>query len=209
MKTKFAFFDVDKTIIKGDSMFDLLFYTWRSHPISFIPSLFHIFISVLKYIFSGRKDIRIVKEGIFYVVKYLDETDIENFVKTILLKKRLYSDAFKKIECLKKQNFTILLVSASPHMYIKYIESALNVNMSIGTTIDNFGKIIGENCKHNEKVIRINKWLKKNNLSIDYENSVGFSDSYSADSPMLELVKNRFLINSNLSIDGYQNLSWK
>lgn len=209
MNLKFGFFDVDKTILDGDSMFDLLSYTWKKHPISFIPSIFNIGVSGIKYLFTGGKDVRIAKEGVFYIIKYLSDEEIEDFSINILLKKRAFKDALNEIEKLVSEKFTVVLVSASPYEYLKYFKKPLNVHKIMGTDIDKNGKIIGENCKHNEKVRKINQWLKSENYTIDYENSVGYSDSYDADAPMLELVKNRYLINSKLKINGYENLSWK
>ena len=49
-------------------------------------------------------------------------------------------------------------------------------------------------CKGNEKVERINNFLRESNIEIDYENSYAYSDSKS-DLPMLSLVKNSFLVN--------------
>ena len=56
-----------------------------------------------------------------------------------------------------------------------------------------FGKI-GKNCKGEEKVQRINAWLKEQGLSIDKEHSAGYGDSPS-DAPMLLLTTSPTLVN--------------
>lgn len=209
MKLKFAMFDVDKTLISGDSMFDLLFYTWRKYPASIVPSCFNILLGTFKYIFTGLKDIRLMKNGIFYIVKYLNEDDIYVFTKEILLKKRFYTDALDELNRKKEEGYFNLLVSASPELYLKYFSEMIPADHIIGTIIDEKGKIVGGNCKSHEKVKRINAWLKENSFEIDYENSYGYSDSISADAPMLSLVKNKFLVNSNKTIDGFTNVNWR
>lgn len=41
MKQKFAIFDVDKTVIRTDSMFQFLIYGWKKRPSS-APHLFKV-----------------------------------------------------------------------------------------------------------------------------------------------------------------------
>ena len=53
---------------------------------------------------------------------------------------------------------------------------------------------IGKNCKGEEKVQRINAWLKEQGLSIDKEHSAGYGDSPS-DAPMLRLTAAPTLVN--------------
>lgn len=209
MKKKFALFDVDKTLIAGDSMFDLMFWTWKKHPSSIIPSIFNVGIGIIKYIFTGLKDIRPLKNGIFYVVKYLKEEEIAQFAKEVLYDKRLYADALNELKHHRENGSFILLVSASPEIYLKHFSKLIPSDHTIGTLIDEKGRIINENCKSFEKVCRINNWLKETDLEIDYESSVGYSDSFSADEPMLKLAKTRYLINSDKRIEGYKNLEWK
>lgn len=209
MKKKFAFFDVDKTILKRDSMQDLLYFAWKKHPISILPSILHLMSSSIKYLVKGRNDIRIPKEGVFYIIRYLSEDELKYFVEEILLRDMAIRRGIKEVRLKVEEGFTVALVSASPENYLKYFEEPLGVHKIIGTKMNDKGKIEGENCKHDEKVRRIKAWLSANEWEIDYENSVAYSDSYSADQPMLELVEQRYLINSKLQVEGYKNLSWE
>lgn len=208
MKKKIAFFDVDKTILEGDSMFDLLFWSWRKHAASIIPSCLAIAAGTARYVLGGRKDIRLMKNGIFYSSKYLSSAEIERFVKEVLFDKRVFKDAVDEIQAKHAEGYTVVFVSASPKLYLDYFYDLFPVDKIIGTDLDAKGRIAGENCKHQEKVVRIEKWLEEEDFEIDYENSCGYSDSYSADHPMLSLVKNRYLINTDLKIAEYKNLFW-
>ncbi|MDO5707977.1 MAG: HAD-IB family hydrolase [Andreesenia angusta] len=209
MEQKIAFFDFDKTLRGGDSMFDLLIWSLKRYPTKIIPSFFRLTLGSLKFIFSGFKNISVLKNSIFSVVRYLDSDDIEYFSKNILLKKKFYKNGLEEIDNCLNEGYKIFLVSASPEKYLKPLKDILKVDEIIGTIIDDKGNIIGNNCKSFEKVRRIDEILKERNWKIDYENSKGFSDSLSADGPMLNLVKNRYLINSKKRVDGYNNLSWR
>ena len=65
----------------------------------------------------------------------------------------------------------------------------------------------GENCKGEEKVRRLKKVLKDENIEVDFKESYMFSDSLS-DKPLLDLVGKSYLINykKNLHIEI---LKWK
>ncbi len=209
MKTKIAFFDFDKTLRGGDSMFDLLFWTLKKHPLKIIPTGFRIIGGTLKYIMNGMKNICPLKNSIFSVVRYLEKGELEIFAEEVLLKDKIYDQGIEELVSNSEKGYKVILVSASPEKYLSPLKEFLPIDEVIGTVIDKEGNIIGENCKSFEKVKRIERVLEKNGWEIDYENSKGYSDSLSADGPMLELVKNRYLINSNKRAEGYQNLVWR
>lgn len=207
---KIALFDVDKTLIHGDSMFDLLIYTIKKKPYSafYLPILF---IKLLAYK-AKIIDITKSKESMFYTLNYLYEDDLKDFYNTIL-KPKIYKDALAKIKELKSKGYYILLISASPECYLKYFKDEDFVDNVIGTKLefmnDKFiNKISGFNCKGEEKVSRINKFLEEHNLIIDKDNSIAYSDSLS-DVPMFNLVNKAYLINSKNSNTEYEILKWK
>ena len=55
-------------------------------------------------------------------------------------------------------------------------------------------KMLGNNCKGEEKVKRLKEVLSKENIKVDFKNSYMFSDSLS-DKPLLDLVGKPYLIN--------------
>ncbi|CDF59247.1 HAD-IB family hydrolase [Thermobrachium celere] len=210
MIKKVAIFDVDKTIINGDSMFMLLFYTIKKKPKAIIglPRLFIMLVLYALNIIDTKK----AKEEMFYVINYLNEKDLEDFFKEKILKHTFF-DAKEEIIKRKKEGYTVILVSASPECYIKYFKKYFDVDFVLGTilrkTQEGYTNIIdGENCKGEEKVLRLKKLLEIENINIDRENSLCFSDSLS-DMPLFNLVENRFLINNNKKLNGFKNLRWK
>ena len=209
-KIKIALFDIDKTIIDGDSMFDLLMYTIKKYPKAVIR-LPILFVRLVLYKFK-LIDTKKAKESMFYTLNYLEDDDLKCFYENIL-KKKIFNDAIEEIKKLKKEGYHILLVSASPECYLKFFEVEEYVDGVIGTklrrTNNRYINIIeGINCKGEEKVVRIEEYLKERNLIIDKNNSVAYSDSLS-DIPMFNLVEKAYLINYKKKNLDYEILRWK
>ena len=207
---KVAIFDIDKTIISGDSMFHLLKYTKTKYPASKLklPSLF----TKLVLFKLGIIDTKKAKEAMFYTFNYLNNNDLKDFYSSIL-KEKIFEDAKEKMKVLKSSGYLILLVSASPEAYLKYFEEEEFVDFVIGTKFkcinNKFTNLMeGLNCKGDEKVARINAYLKENNIAIDKTSSMAFSDSLS-DTPMLNLVDKAYLINFKKNNTKYEILNWK
>ena len=140
----------------------------------------------------------------------MEEEDLEEFYSSVLVK-HIYKDALKEMKGKKEQGCHILLVSASPFAYVKFFKKISYVDGVIGTTLKKknnrfTNKIEGANCKGEEKVYRIKKYLMKHNLEIDYNNSFAYSDSLS-DLPMFSLVKNKYLINRKKA--GLEEIKWE
>lgn len=198
MISPFAIFDVDYTIINNDSMFSLLFFAIKKKP----AIALHIPIILAKIILALLKiiDIKIAKEAIYLPLKYLTEKELEEFYDKVLSKK-INLEVMERLKFHKEQGCHILLISASPEVYLKYFKKNSYIDMVIGTKLKIINgkytnKIQGENCKGTEKVNRIQHYLMENGFEIDFENSFGYSDSLS-DKPMLSLVKNRYKVDKN------------
>lgn len=209
MNTQVAIFDVDKTIINGDSMFMLLFYTLKRKPKSMfrMPRLFFMLVLYVFKIIDTKK----AKEEMFYVINYLDELDLEDFFKTYILR-HTFNDAKYELIKKKQEGYTVILISASPECYIKFFKEYFDVDFVLGTILRKTAKgytniIDGENCKGEEKVLRLKKLLDEKNIVIDRQNSVCYSDSLS-DMPIFNLVENKFLINNNKKLDRFNTLRW-
>ena len=65
----------------------------------------------------------------------------------------------------------------------------------------------GNNCKGEEKVVRLREVIKEKNLQVDFKNSYMFSDSLS-DKPLLDLVGKPYLINFKKK-HHFEILNWK
>ncbi|WP_041139626.1 HAD family hydrolase [Beduini massiliensis] len=194
MKRKIAFFDFDDTLLPQDSMKRLIYFCLKRHPWSFIYLFKLAFLGLL----YGIKVISFIplKQAILFPLNHLSEKELELFYQECLIP-HYYTNVVEELKQKKSEGYLIYLVSASPEVYLKYTD--LPVDMVIGTKTltkegKNTSKVIGKNCKGEEKVRRIQEILKKQNIEIDYDHSYGYSDSLT-DMPMLMLVKHRIRIN--------------
>ena len=141
-----------------------------------------------------------------------DSTWIKEFYEEVF-SKMLYADSIDMIKKLKSEGCKVYLISASPEIYLTELYNIKEVDMIIGTRLHSSEKVYcrginGKNCKGEEKVDRLYKYLEENNIEVDFENSYMFSDSL-ADLPLLELVGNPYLINHKKGYKDMEVLKWK
>ncbi|MBN3525296.1 HAD family hydrolase [Paenibacillus apiarius] len=210
MPTKIAFFDIDKTITRHDSMLLFVKYGIAKKPRAAIH-LFSIAWNLLLYKLR-RIPADKAKQAFFHAIAYMDEADLEAFYDDVLVKD-MYQDAVAELKSKKAQGFRVLLVTASPHAYMKYFTKLGCVDEVIATRLEMRGgrytrNIQGVNCKGEEKAVRIQEYLNLHQLAIDYEASCAYSDCMS-DLPMFKLVKNGYLIHSNQGqSEGLEEIRW-
>lgn len=206
MKKTVYLFDFDKTIICGDSIFLLWKYAISKHPhiISYFP--YQMMSGQISY--RSKKDFRYMKNALLSVLKYLDERELKDFVHHYLYPKYFFKDVFLRFQEFQNDGIKVL-VSASAMNYLQYVSDILPFDYLIGSQLDNHYRLVGENNKDKRKVINIMELFQKEGIEINYETSQAYSDSYQHDHYMMELVKHRFLINSNFKKEGYVNLYWK
>lgn len=172
----------------------LIFFCLKRHPLTFICLFKMAFLACL----YGLKIIRFIplKQAILFPLNYLSEEELQQFYKECLIP-HYYLNVVAELKQKKSEGYLIYLVSASPEVYLKYTDLPIDEIIGTKTAIkngENTSRIIGENCKREEKVRRIQALLAKQNIEIDEEASYGYSDSES-DLPMLRLVNHRIRIN--------------
>lgn len=150
------------------------------------------------------------KETLLQLFKFLIKEDKKNLK---FLPRAAFSGIIDMMKKLKSEGYKIYLISASPEFYLNELYNIKEVDVIIGTRFSfNEGKferkMVGENCKGEEKVRRLKEYLQENNIEVDYKNSYMFSDSLS-DKPLLDLVGNGYLINYKKNNKDYKILNWK
>lgn len=193
MKKKFALFDFDNTLSQGDSIYHLLIYYIKKNPLS----AFRLMRAGILYVGYKLKLCSFipVKETLLYPLDRMSDQELEEFyIKAV--EPHYYLNVVEELKRKKEEGYIIVLCTASAECYMKYCR--LPIDVLIGTKTKrvnhhNTSIITSKNCKREEKVIRINEYLKENDYEIDYDNSWGYSDSIT-DMPMLEMVKNRVRI---------------
>ena len=197
---KLAIFDIDYTITKKETLMEFYKYSLEEDikNIRFLPRALY---SGLMY-GIGIYDERRVKECFLKFIDNIEEEKLQELVKRFYknrLSKILYKDAVDMMYKLKKEGYDIYLISASPEFYVNEFYNIDVVDKVIGTRFEFkegkfIRKMLGNNCKGEEKVKRLKEVLSKENIKVDFKNSYMFSDSLS-DKPLLDLVGKPYLIN--------------
>lgn len=195
MKKKIAFFDIDNTLIYGDSLFSLYKYgckKWKKYIFS-APAIAVVSFLYFLHILPRER----MKELFYGPLNSFSEGDYEKFFDEYIIKKKI-EKSFCELLRLKNEGYYILLATASPYAYMRMWKERGYADEVIGTVVfEKDGrytpKIDGKNCAKEEKKRRIEEFLKKSSIEVDYENSVGFSDS-DKDIPMLSLCKTRIRV---------------
>lgn len=173
-------YDFDGTIYNGDSSIDFLIFSMKKKKklIKYLPRIFIFLILKLFGIVSTKK----FKEEYFKFIK--DINNLEDFVNDFWKIKMVKTNklVLKTFKMFQKN----IVISASPEFLLKpFVKKFNNVEL-IATKFDKNGKILGENCKGQEKVKRLGKY-KKINIENFYTDSID-------DMPLISLAKNSFYV---------------
>jgi len=196
MKTA-AFFDLDDTILKGNSGMRTVLHDFFKGQVSF----YHAFIIFYKYIFyfMGRSDPRTFFSDIYEFLKGRNyKTEQKRFADYFdqNIKRRIYKEAVKRIEWHKKQGHIVAIVTNSLDLMIGRIKDQLKVDHLIASSlVIRKGMITGKSAKISfgtNKVRYIKALAKK--LNIDLRKSYAYSDN-NTDIPLLKAVGNPIATN--------------
>ena len=205
MKRKVALYDFDKTVVDCESIVELYKYAYKNKKINIFKSLLDLSAAYIKAKLNS--DFTIMKNQMVSVIKYFTEDELEDFVTNYLYPKFFFKEFEEEFSSYDEDSIKILC-SASATNYLIYVGELFPFDYIIGTDLDNDYKLSRGNNKKDIKVKNINEILEREGIEIDYENSLAYSDSYKDDKYMLRMVKNRYLINSNVNKKGYVNLTW-
>ncbi|MBD8045979.1 HAD-IB family hydrolase [Clostridium faecium] len=211
---RLAIFDIDYTLTKRETLFELYIFMLKKNP-RLIKHAPRNIVSTLLYILKLR-DASKAKETFIRFIDGIKEDEMREIVKDFYekkLSKIFYEDAINMMRKLKKEGCKIYLISASAEFYLQELYNIKEVDKIIGTRFKVENSIHrpiieGKNCKGEEKVIRLMKEIKKDNIEVDFKNSYMFSDSLS-DLPLFNLVGNPYLINYKKHHDTIKVLKWK
>lgn len=196
MKKSVALFDFDNTLAQGDSITRLINHDLKRRPWH-ILLLFPVgiyYVGHKLHLCSFEK----AKEKLLFPLRYMSEEQLNQFYQDEVAI-HYYQNVVEELKQKKAQGYFVVVCTASSEAYMKYHN--LPIDAMLGTRVED-GKIIGKNCKNEEKIPRILSCLKEHDIEIDYESSYGYSDS-SSDIPMLSLVghKKRVLLKTGKIVD--------
>ncbi|MFN3603662.1 MAG: HAD family hydrolase [Leptonema sp. (in: bacteria)] len=216
-KQGYAIFDLDYTLIPHDTIllfanFILKKFRWRMFYLFFVVPV--IPFALLKWISS--KTLKQIFLSFLWKIENEKLQELsKNFVETLVVP-NLYPEILEEIK--KHKNKKILILNtAAPDFYAKYIGEKLGFDFTIATPfaikqkINLFPKILGENNKSYAKIKRLinlldsdarekleaffkNPNFKKLDYPLILKNSISYSDSL-ADLPLLRLTEKAKLVN--------------
>ena len=191
---KFSIFDFDRTIYHGFSPIDFWLFFLKKHWIAVFYFPYQIYLAIL-YI------LRIIspesfKEKILIFMKKYPQEEIEQLVKEFWqINFRKINPAVKQaLDNDKKEGLIIVCISASYNFILEEIKEKLHIDQIIATTYDfNTKKLVGYNCKGENKVKFFHEWVQKEYNIIDCTVQKVYTDS-KTDLPLLRLAKEKFFV---------------
>lgn len=175
-------YDFDDTIYDGDTNRDLLKYSFKKHPLLVTKSLIKTIIPFIKYKMKKIPFER-VKE---VMLSFLFEIDTKEFIKEFVkLHMKNIKPWYKE-----RQTKNDIILSASYHLWISEFAKELGIKTCIATNTDKNGKIIGKNCKKQEKVNRLKEVISLDKVECAYGDSA--CDVY-----VLNIAKKGYVVEGN------------
>ncbi len=190
MSNKIVVVDFDETLYKYDSLIRFCLYIYIKKPKQSIYILKQVFAFILNLL--GIINTKKYKQLFLCFATNINHDEL--YKLSIDFWEREHPNNFNKeiLNVINSSTRTIC-ISASPELYLKYICEKLNIEL-IGTRIEyenSTYKIVGENCKAEEKVKRLNEYISNK----EYEIESCYSDSMT-DMPLFKIAKNAYLVKS-------------
>lgn len=189
-----ACFDFDGTMIRGDSIVAYLRFACRRGKASF-GRLAAAAGHTALYFLHGESGEEVKTHALSFLagLSPKDRAALdEDFVRQDLLP-RLYPDALERWRAHQREGKKMLLVSASTDNYMRFVAAYLQADALLCTRLLPDGRV-ADNCKGEEKVRRIEAWLRETGVQADWPASFAYGDSLS-DLPMLALAGHPVQVN--------------
>ncbi|MDC9590449.1 HAD-IB family hydrolase [Xenorhabdus sp. XENO-10] len=218
MSKKIAVFDLDETLICGDSGRLWTKYLWEKRIIT-DPRFIEADKKMISDYCAGKLDMQEYLAFSLQALKQIPSEQIDiwltDFVET-KIKPLLYPAAKKQLEIYRQRNVPIIIISATVSFVVKKIAAAFDVQTAMG--IDMVmkegcytGDIQGVPTFREGKVARLQQWLAEQQLSPEH---IEFYTDSINDLPMCLFANEVFTINadkklqSEAEIRGWNQLNW-
>lgn len=188
-------YDFDDTIYAGDTMVDILKYSIVRHPFLVLSSILNTIKCYLKYK-NKKAPFENVKESLLSFLFKINNRE-EYINKFIDSKKHKIKKWYKA-----NQKEDDIIISASYELWIKPFCNKIGIKNVIATITDENGKILGKNCKREEKVRRLYEEFPNIKVNESYSDS-------KTDIPMLEIAKKPFIVEGNNLIKYTKDYNFK
>ena len=199
MPTKLALFDFDDTLCRGDSILPYLLYCIRRGYSPWTQVLRALYGYVCWRVNPERATS--AKNLTLSYIRGREQAEMDALARDFFRQKlaaRFFPAALPELERLRAEGCRIVVVTASPEVYMRVLPEFLPIDDVIATRCalgadGRYTGKVGENCKGDEKPRRIDAWLREQGLPADWPASCAYGDSPS-DAPMLALTGRPVLV---------------
>ena len=206
MKKKLIVYDFDKTIYSGESGTNFFTYYLKKYPLKAILFGLTYLKEVLLYLVKIT-NLKRLKERFFIFLESHSNEEIEKIVDGFWKEygKKMYSWTRKELEENKKEADMVIVTSATPLFLLERLIPEMGYDLVFGTEFQGDGnekfvaEIKGENNKGMEKVKKLDRWAKEND--IEYEIIKFYSDSL-ADKPLYDIADKKYWIKKGKKLEG-------
>ena len=195
-----AFFDFDDTLARGDSILPFLLYCIRKR----IAPRRQLVKAAGAFLYWKLRPSRAsrAKSATLSFLKGRSADEMFDVARAFFRDEylpRFYQDGLTELWSLRSQGMKLVVVSASPDVYMRALPEFMPIDAVLSTRCEVGGDgrytgQVGENCKGEEKVRRIEQYLKENGFVLDMKCSSAYGDSPS-DADMMALVNRAVLVN--------------
>ncbi len=210
MKTKYAFFDVDETILNFKSIFDFYKFWLCQEYGSIRGNLKYIRLNVYLHVMSYFRDRYDINKKFYKEYIHANESRLKTrgdiwFSKKIKCQSNFNNKILDRLRQHKIDGFKIVLVSGSISYCLEPLKNFLEADFLICTQLESknselTGFLLADPVIGNGKVTRIMDFLKKTNSEYDLLSSFAYGDHVS-DIPMLNIVGNPYLVVNGNPVD--------
>ncbi|MFT4175441.1 MAG: HAD family hydrolase [Luteolibacter sp.] len=207
-----ALFDLDGTLIAWDCQVLFRHFILRREPWRriFLP-VFLAFLPLTGLLGAGGMK-RIFLSYLWRMTPEQLDRHARDFARSIL--PQIYEEVRASLEEHRRKGDFLILASASPEFYVKYIGQELGFDLTLGTPVEIGGQCPFfpdlQNHKGAAKVVRLRNELPPNFFQSNGRlvNSHGYTDSH-ADLPMLELCDEITVVNPTKKLRARLQPAWQ
>ena len=205
-----AFFDLDKTLLPGSSLFPLAREMYRQRYFG-LRDIARLSTDQLAYRIMGTEAesrIERVRESALEAIRGKRRDEIIALGRSVAEQEilpRLYPQAVELLSRHKRAGRAVYICSSSPEDLLALLAAELRIDGVIGTRAEIHddvytGRLDGPMCHGAEKALRAAEMAEER--GIDLERSYAYSDSIN-DLPLLELVGNPVAMNPDRRLLGF------
>jgi HAD superfamily hydrolase (TIGR01490 family) len=196
-KISASIYDFDHTVYDGDCLIDFWLYLLPRRPLALFLIPLQFFMGILFLL----RIIRLSRFKSFFLlfVHRIKADRMEKYLRDFWARRRkgIFPWVRDRLADEHRNGLYLICNSASPRFILEPMVAELGFDLLICTEFEVIdgrltNRMIGTNCRGEEKVRRIEKWTAEQDIELRTVNA--YSDHLS-DIPLFELAENSFLIN--------------